>query len=210
MYWPKNFTQKITEFGDFSARPAKEHPVVSGCPHQKHKAIVIHDSFGLLLRPLLSQQFGTVIYSHYMEFNDLVKLIEFERPDVVIDLRIARNFQSLFEYDQKLEEKTLVLNRHKLKNLKMTVNAQTIDEHLEAAYNVEILPQQEGLNLRAISNSPKLNFIFDEGTENTPLIVDIILKSQRDTSMVLYYSSKGETEYTSKKSLTRPIKVRRK
>ena len=196
---------KINKFGNFTAVPIEQYPVVSDCKDKKHKAIVIHDSFGLLLRPLLSQQFGTVIYSNYMEFNDLAKMIEFERPDVVIDLRVARNFRSLFEYDQKLEEKTLFLNKDKLTNLKMAINAQSIDKHLETSYNVEIKPAQRGLHLRAINHSPRLNFVFDEGPENTPLIVEIKLKSQHETSMALYYSSIGEREYTPEKSLTRPI-----
>ena len=197
--------QQITEFNEFIALSPDEYPVISGCPDKNTKAIVIHDSFGILLRPLLSQHFGTVIYSNYMEFNDLINMIEFEKPDVVLDLRIARNFQSLFEYSENLEDRMLHLKQATLTDLKMEINAQTLDAHLEASYNVEIKPAEQGLHLHAPTHSPRLNFIFDAGDERSPLVVKIKLKSEHEASMVLYYSSIGDRQYATNKSLTRTL-----
>ena len=100
----------IERLDDYQNMPKPYYPTTGGCAKGENKALVIHDSFGEYLRPLLSQHFETVIYSPYIEFNELIPLIELEKPDVVIDMRVARNFKSLLQSNSELKLKIMHSN----------------------------------------------------------------------------------------------------
>ncbi len=56
---------QLTELPEHAASPHRL-PVANGCREKRRKAIVIHDSFGLFLRPYLSQHFAAVVYVNTM------------------------------------------------------------------------------------------------------------------------------------------------
>ncbi len=98
---------RLTELPEYADFPAHRLPVANGCREKRRKAIVIHDSFGLFLRPYLSQHFAAVIYVNTMNFEDARPLIERERPDVVMDLRVARGINRSVLPDPELEQRLL-------------------------------------------------------------------------------------------------------
>ncbi|MEE4164877.1 MAG: hypothetical protein V2I35_02680, partial [Desulfocapsaceae bacterium] len=78
-------------------------PVEGGCETRKYTAVVLHDSFGRFLEPYLSQQFARVIYINFLNFEDAKEIIERERPDIVIDQRVARNLLKAVRPDNELQ-----------------------------------------------------------------------------------------------------------
>lgn len=67
-----------------SGLPVTDNPAAPG------KAILFHDSFALALQPFLAQHFNRVIYVWQHDWD--VRLIEQEKPDVVIDEVAERAF----------------------------------------------------------------------------------------------------------------------
>lgn len=106
--------KEIRNVGQYSHIPDHRLPVTTGCKSGKGKALVIHDSFGEGLKPFLNQHFKEIIYVHYMNFEVAKRLIEDEHPDIVLDLRVARNIEKALEPDPDLEQSLL---RHTFKGL---------------------------------------------------------------------------------------------
>ncbi|THB78240.1 MAG: hypothetical protein D6B25_04825 [Desulfobulbaceae bacterium] len=99
--------RRMTELKETAAyKDVEPHrlPVTNGCKKKEYSAIVIHDSFGNFLRKYLSQNFRKIIYIHHMNFEDAKVLIAKEQPDVVIDLRVARNLEKALMPDPELEQ----------------------------------------------------------------------------------------------------------
>ena len=65
----------------------------AGLPH----AVIFRDSFSTLLIPLLSEHFGRIVYASQYTFNRA--LVEFERPQVVIQEMVERNLMGRVPVD---------------------------------------------------------------------------------------------------------------
>ncbi len=99
--------EEIRDLPEYRNLSQHRIPVKTGCTTGKYKAVVFHDSFGNALKPYLTQHFKEVIYIHHIDFEIAKKLIEMERPDVVLDLRVARNIGKALRQDPELEQLVL-------------------------------------------------------------------------------------------------------
>ena len=120
--FPGKVMRQLKKDPHYATMEAHRLPVVTGCSDRTYKAVVIHDSFGKYLRPYLNQHFKRVIYINYMNFENARRLIEKEKPDVVIDQRAARNIQRALRPDPELEELLL---------------AEVFDRPLPAIFSIE-------------------------------------------------------------------------
>lgn len=108
-------TKKTTRLTSIKNLPAYKDlpnarlPITSGCEKKKYKVLFIHDSFGKFLRPYFSQQFETVIFVNYLNFEVAKELINSEKPDIVIDERVGRNLEKALILDPELKEFVLKL-----------------------------------------------------------------------------------------------------
>lgn len=93
----------VKELSEYKDLKTQWLPVTNECEQQEYTAMLIHDSFGTPLRAYLSQHFRKITYIHYMNFEDAKPLVVSERPDVVIDLRVARNLEKALRPDPELE-----------------------------------------------------------------------------------------------------------
>lgn len=182
------------------------YPVTNGCPLKNNKALVIHDSFGLYLQPLISQHFGSVIYSSNIEFNGLIPLIDKEKPDVVIDMRVDRNLTSLMQFNPILERDVLTANHSLPKTMLMQIDHDNYQDYLTSSHNLVIESLDKGIKLIAKNEQPHLIWQFEPSTNERPLIMRLELKSEQPTSMVLYYQTQLNEPFSEYKSQTRPIK----
>lgn len=103
-------------------------PTIEGCPKKKYKVLFIHDSFGEFLHPYFSEQFNSVIYVNYMNFETAKALIEFEKPDIVIDERVGRNLEKALMVDPVLEQFVL---SNKFDTLPTTIAEKTYKETIK-------------------------------------------------------------------------------
>ena len=94
----------IKELAEYKDLPYARLPVTGGCDKKKYKVLFIHDSFGKFLQPYFSEQFETVIFVNYLNFEVAKALIEAERPDIVIDQRVGRNLEKALLPDPELKQ----------------------------------------------------------------------------------------------------------
>jgi len=97
----KQSEQETSKFNEFTGDP-RNFDRVQECRENMTSILVIHDSFGRLLRPFLSRSFGTVYFVN-RGFYEIKEFIEDVRPDVVIDQRVERNLLKALWPDRELE-----------------------------------------------------------------------------------------------------------
>jgi len=166
-------------------------PVENGCDENQYTALIIHDSFGRFLRPLLSQHFKKIIYVNFFNFELIKPLIQHEMVDVVMDLRVSRNLQKALIFDEELEQTVLKTKFSQLPTtlMKFDQNSWTtfIDGDIYAAY-----PEPEDFfPLTTTKDKPFLPLTFDEKRGDGPIVIEIDISSEQPTDLAIFFLTKG-------------------
>jgi alginate O-acetyltransferase complex protein AlgJ len=74
-------------------------PIETGCPDKNLTALVIHDSFGVYIRPFLSESFNRVVFVRVFGALDMSVLLRQNKFDIYIDLRVERHLRLLEELE---------------------------------------------------------------------------------------------------------------
>jgi len=184
-----NEIRKIAKYRDLEPY---RMPVQAGCEDQKYKVLILHDSFGRFLRPYLSQNFETVIYINYFGFEDAKAIIEREKPDVVIDQRVARNLLKALKTDHELQQEVLQKRFPQLAGMRTEMNN---DELLPATVmngDGKITMSEDSLEFVVDSTASSVTVHLDKADESTdPSVFRVDLDSSQDTTVILCY--RGET-----------------
>lgn len=185
----------IRPTGD-EARNPNFMPVANGCADASLKALVIHDSFGLLLRPYFNESFHNVVYSNYIDLKDLKGYIAMARPDLIIDIRVARHLSAMLEPDPELERFILEKHAAHSTDVRLRLDGGHGAEHLGKTHELAVQPGQDGLLLRASGNDPSLELKFDAETGGDPLMVHLSLDSPRETELQIFYTTPESAEFS--------------
>ncbi|MHB8788723.1 MAG: alginate O-acetyltransferase AlgX-related protein [Desulfobulbaceae bacterium] len=181
-------------------------PVQNGCPDASLTALVIHDSFGLFLRPYFNETFKKVVYSNYIDLKDLKELIARERFDLIIDVRVARHLAGMLEPDPELERAILEQHAARSPDVRLRVDGQHGQEGLGATNELELRRMTDGLLLRAAGSDPYLLLNFDAETGGEPLLVQLSLNSPRDTELQFFYTTPESTDFSPQQQIRKKIK----
>lgn len=180
-------------------------PVKNGCAERPLSALVIHDSFGLFLRPYLNESFGKVIYSNYADFGDLKELIHSHQPDLVIDSRVARNINSMLKPDKSIEDELLKKHIAGPGKIYLLVDKTSGLKKVTQLHQLTISPHEEGHTLLADGNDPFLTLAAEPGADGKQLITEIVLTSPEDTTLQLFYTMPGQQHFEPAKALSIPV-----
>ncbi|MHB8808932.1 MAG: alginate O-acetyltransferase AlgX-related protein [Desulfobulbaceae bacterium] len=195
----------IRPTGD-EARNPNYLPVRNGCPDAALKALVIHDSFGLFLRPYFNETFREVVYSNYIDLKDLKEFIASDKPDLVIDLRVARHLSGMLEPDPEMERSLLEKHAALSTDVRLRIDGAHGTEHLGIARELAVQQVEEGLLLRASGNDPSLELNFAAETGGDPLLVHLFLDSPRDTELQIYYTTPESAEFSPEHEIRKKIR----
>lgn len=180
-------------------------PQRNGCAGRPLSALVIHDSFGLFLRPYLNESFGKVVYSNFADFGELKELIRTQHPDIVFDTRVARNIASMLKPDKILENEVLKKHIAGPGRVYLQVDRSTALQKTTQQHQLTIHPHAEGHALNAHGNDPFLDFSADSQSEGKQLIAEIIVTSPDDTTLQLFYSLPNQQHFEPAKIISFPI-----
>ncbi|HBI15671.1 MAG TPA: hypothetical protein DDY20_09190 [Desulfobulbaceae bacterium] len=194
-------------------RPTREEarnpnfmPVQNGCGDASLSALVIHDSFGLFLRPYFNETFQKVVYSNYIDLKDLKGFIAASMPDLIIDVRVARHLTGMLEEDQELER--YILDKHAANSTDVRLHLDTVHgkEHLGKTHQLDIQPRPDGLLLRASGSDPSLELNFDAETGGDPLLVRLSLDSPVDTELQMFYTTPESADFSAGHKIGKKIR----
>lgn len=202
--------QRMTQLKDipeYSELPSHRLPVENGCPTKKYKAILIHDSFGNFLRPYLSQHFETVIYINYLNFEDAKTVIELEKPDIVIDQRVARNLLKGVKSDEILEQLVIQDKFDQLPDLRGVIDGSKWKESLFALSGATAQEFEGTIEIKFGSQPSSVAFRLDKTDRfSDPSAVKIDLVSDMDNEISICYKtsdSDGQRRGQCKKRVVR-------
>lgn len=185
----------IRPTGD-EARNPNYLPVQNGCPEAPLKALVIHDSFGLFLRPYFNESFHKVVYSNYIDLKDLKGFIKSDKPDLIIDLRVARHLSGMLEADPELERALLEKHAALSPDVRLRIDGTHGTGQLGNTHELAVQQVEEGLLLRASGDDPSLELSFAAETAGEPLMVRLSLDSPRDTELQIFYTIPESAEFS--------------
>lgn len=170
-------------------------PIQGGCSEQKYKAVVLHDSFGRFLRPYLSQQFETITYINHLGFEDAKTIIENERPDVVIDQRVARNLLKALRSDREFEEMVLEDRFDDLAKTGVNLNGRGLIQASVVSGDASVSDHANNVSLEFESGKSSVAVSLSQADESSdPSVLKINMNSGQDASVLLCYHGKSVTD----------------
>lgn len=178
-------TERLTSIKKLEAYknlPNARLPITGGCEKKKYKVLFIHDSFGKFLRPYFSQQFETVIFVNYLNFEVAKALIKSEKPDIVIDQRVGRNLEKALILDPQLEQTVLKMKFDRLTTILHQDN-----------FNKAQLPKESSVELPLNSSE----------TQHTPSILKLDVTADNATELsICYINQETNAKQCEKRKIT--------
>jgi hypothetical protein len=179
------------------ADDARFLPEINGCKGKPLKALVIHDSFGIFLRPYLSEQFGQVIYMNYSNFTGMKEWIVQERPDVVIDQRVARNLPLALAQDQEIEKELVQEAFTRTEGACLHLDGDSAQSEIVNSHDLSVIKKSDGLLINASGADPYLVYSGGKCLRNGEMSVHISLTSPQETEMQFYYTTEEQQGFSS-------------
>ena len=167
----------------------KQFPVENGCADQDLTVLVIHDSFGRFLQQYFNERFKKVIYSPYIKLNGLQELIVRERPDIVIEVWVARNFGRALAPDPLLTAAVLADHYEKSDQVRLRIDPGFNITGLTYLHDGRLENRDNGILIQATGNDPFFVLPFTPPPEKAHYLVEIELDSPADTLFALYFTT---------------------
>jgi hypothetical protein len=171
-------------------------PEVNGCAGKPLKVLVIHDSFGYFLRPYLSEQFGQVVYMNYSNFTGMKEWIVEERPDVVIDQRVARNLPKALAQDQEIEKDLVQEEFKRPEGVCLHLEADSLLSAILDSHDLTVIKNSNGLLINASGADPSLVYSSEKCMGEGEKVVSVLLSSPHETEMQFYYTIKEQQGFS--------------
>ncbi|WPD23966.1 MAG: hypothetical protein SD837_05245 [Candidatus Electrothrix scaldis] len=170
--------------------PASRLPSENGCSTRKLTALIVHDSFGIPLQRYFNERFKRVIYSQYIELAKLQRLILGERPDVVIEIWVARNLgralsSTPLAWTSKVLEKQYAASDTVRMRIDRALDLQSITVRNDAV--LEAHP--DGILIRAHSNDPFFVVPFTPPEPAERYVVEVHVDAPQETTFALYFTT---------------------
>ncbi len=181
-------------------------PVYNGCTQKKGKILIIHDSFGLFLRQYFNETFNTVIYSNFADINQLDNFIIEVSPDVVIDIRAARNILGLLQHNPALEERMLRKYLKFSNTILFDIKNNNVDKNFIEVHDAQLSRKNDEILIHSTGNDPFIIYNFDLPQKDDVLFVHIIMTSPIDTVLQLFFATRDNEAFNEKNMITKKVK----
>lgn len=174
---------------------------LGGCPERKLRAVIIHDSFGNTLRNLLSQHFREAFFVTHASFEDMTLLIEREKPDVVIDMRVARYLNVALSPHIEIDSLMARKGFEQASAAVLAVTPATFRGQSLRIVNGEVSKSGGAFILAAGSRDPQLIFTLPGAEVKGTSIAHVSLHSPARSVLQLFFKSAPGQEFSEKRSV---------
>ncbi|MDK9708856.1 MAG: hypothetical protein OEL83_17580 [Desulforhopalus sp.] len=199
-HWQKVKFETMKAIGQQRFRTGKL--IVNGMEGRDLTAIFICDSFGSALSDLLAMHFKKIIRVNDARFEDVTDLIRKEKPDVVIDLNVARRMDIALGVSQELLGP--MVDRQLLETKPtLDITDENLQSHLLASEDLRIdKTHKNGIALEATGGDPQL--LLSAGNRLSSRVVNIkcVIDSPVQTTFAFYYKTPGDKAFSGKNLYT--------
>ncbi len=202
--WRKAAFETMRDVGKQRFRTGKL--LINGTEGKELSAIFICDSFGSALLDFLALHFKKITRVTDARFEDITHMIRQEKPDVVIDLNVARRMQVALADSREVSEPMI---EKQLGSLTPTldVTVANLDTHLQRSEDLQMDREfQEGLAFQVTGNDPQLHFSAANRISGGIVTIKCVIDSPAQTGFALYYQRPGEKEYSGRSLYTAPLR----
>ncbi|MCW5204336.1 hypothetical protein VU02_00135 [Desulfobulbus sp. N2] len=170
--------------------PASRLPTENGCSEKKLTALVVHDSFGRPLHRYFNERFKKVIYSQFIKLDKLQDLILQERPDIVIEIWVARNLgRTLTPNPAEWTSKVLEGQYAASETVRMRIDESLDLQRISLRNDVSLERHADGLLIQALGDDPFFVLPFTPPKTAERYLVEVVLDSPQDTIFALYFTT---------------------
>jgi len=174
---------------------------LGGCPERKLRAVIIHDSFGNALRNLLSQHFREAFFVTHAYFEDMKLLIEREKPDVVIDMRVARYLNVALSPHIEIDNQMARKGFEEASAAVLAVTPAISRGQSLRIVNAEVSQSGGAFVLAADNRDPQLIFTLPGVEVKGTFIAHVSLHSPVRSLLQLFFKSAPGQEFSEKRSV---------
>lgn len=168
-------------------------------------AVFISDSFGSALRDFLAPHFKRIIFVRNARFEDMKLLIETEKPDIVLDLNVARALRVAMGENTEIRDYILQKHMHS-KEMLLDITADNLQENLVSADQLEFDTGDSRGAFTANGPDPQLYFSLPERTSEGRLNIHCQVTSSAETFFKVYYQTDDHQYYSEKKKVYHRMK----
>lgn len=216
MYEEDNWTltrldeKKLIQYQKFAGYPQPDTPdqkfrrgtlFYNENPSQQRKAIFISDSFGSAMRNFLAPHFKRIVFVKDARFEDLKKLIEVEKPDIVLDLNVARGLHVAMGENIEIRDYVLNKNQHK-RQMVLDVTRETLQNSLSHSSQIRVVDGR----ILATAGDPQLYFELPRQAADATLNIYCEIISPCDTLFKLFFETGDHQYFSEKKRLTHNLR----
>ncbi len=169
-------------------------------PSQQRTAVFISDSFGSAMRNFLAPHFKRIVFVKDARFEDLKRLIEEEKPDVVMDLNVARGLHVAMGENIEIRDYVLRKN-HAHRQMLLDITADSLPRALEHSTQIELV----GDKVRATAGDPQLYFDLPQDPNGT-LNIYCEITTPFDTELKLFYQTSDRRNFNEEKKLVQHLR----
>lgn len=170
--------------------PASRLPSENGCSEKKLTALIVHDSFGKPLQRYFNERFRKVIYSQYIKLDKLQELIIRERPDIVLEVWVARNLgRALAPNPPAWTTKVLEKKYAASDTVRMRVDRALDLQRILMRNDVSLERRADGLLIHAHGEDPFFALPFTPLAGPERYLVEVDVDAPQETTFALYFTT---------------------
>ncbi len=174
--------------------PPSKLPFENGCSEKKLTALIVHDSFGRPLQRYFNERFKKVIYSRYIKLDKLQGLILQERPDIVIEIWVARNLgRALAPNPAEWTNKVLEEQYAASETVRMQIDDSLDLQKISLRNDVSLERHTDGLLIHAHGDDPFFVLPFRPPARPERYLVEVEVDTPEDTTFALYFTTGENT-----------------
>jgi alginate O-acetyltransferase complex protein AlgJ len=179
--------------------------LINGTEGKELSAIFICDSFGSAMMDFLALHFKKITWITDARFEDVTHMIRQEKPDVVIDLIVARRMQVALAESREVSGPMIEKQIGELRAT-LDVTAANLDAHLQRSEDLLLEREtREGIAFQATGGDPQLHFFAANRISGDVVTIKCVLESPAQSGFALYYQKPGEKEYSGRSLYTAPL-----
>ena len=165
-------------------------------PEKTRTAVFISDSFGSALQEFLAPHFKKIVFIKDARFEDITHFLDTFRPDVVIDLNVARAmYITLGDSDEITREVMADTFTDLRTKLSLDITAQNFRSYLKQVSQLAVSEDTTG-EMIATGEDPQLHFTLPQRMSRGILSLNCNLESEKNDVFKLYFTQENSHEYS--------------
>ncbi len=168
------------------------------------KLLVFGDSFvrGTRLKDFLAEHFQRSVFVRGTRDHFDVALVKSEKPDIVIQ-EIVERFLAVPFQDNSFDH--AANNNHRASSALLSLDPTSRYQNLRPMRDATLTPHESWLLVTATGKDPHFQLPPFDFPSRQGIELEIILQSPTQTELQMFYLVQGETKYSEKFSMTKPI-----